>query len=197
MKRSDITPQLLQVLLRYEPETGKLFWRHRSADYFPDKTEREILAWNKLYAGKEALASISNNGAKSGFVLNNSMKASRVAWAVHYGAWPSGYIDHIDGDRTNNSLANLRDVSHRENSRNTALYRNNSSGTLGVYFYKPHKKWLARIYTEKGRITIGRFDTVEEASAARRLAEIEHGYHPNHGMRLVPDYRQKKLEASK
>nr|WP_175479900.1 HNH endonuclease signature motif containing protein [Paracoccus homiensis] len=110
------------------------------------------------------------------------MQAHRVAWAVIHGRWPNGEIDHINGDRSDNRLANLREVTKRENHRNMAIRSDNTSGVTGVYWAREKGKWAAYIKADK-MVALGRYDTFAEAVAARRAAEKVLGYHPNHGRR--------------
>ena len=127
----------LRKLLRYEPETGKLFWLIRTADLFNDgyrSAAGTCANWNAKYAGKEALTSLNGNGYRQGFIFNKHFVAHRVAWALHYGVWPENEIDHINHDRADNRILNLRDVSRRENSINSKPSANNTSGFNGVHF---------------------------------------------------------------
>ena len=84
-------------------------------------------------------------------------------------------VDHIDGDKLNNRRANLRLCSQADNTRNTRLGRNNTSGAKGVSL-DVNGKWRARIWKDRKEIRIGTFDTVEEALAAYDKAAAElHG----------------------
>lgn len=76
-------------------------------------------------------------------------------------------VDHKDTDRTNNSLANLRWCTLKENQHNRSMSKNNTSGYKGVSFYKRDKKWRAEIKIDGKLIHLGYFDTAEEASAVR------------------------------
>lgn len=110
------------------------------------------------------------------------MLGHRVAWLLHYGEWPSDDIDHINQSKVDNAIGNLRVVSHSDNMKNRGMQSNNTSGYTGIHWNKKTNKWVARIGSGKAktRITIGSFDTVEEAIAAREEAKITLGYHPNH-----------------
>jgi hypothetical protein len=99
----------------------------------------------------------------------------RAAWAMHYGEWPKGQIDHRDGDGTNNRIDNLRDSTHTQNQRNQRLHVKNKTGARGVSFHSRSKKWQASICDGNGKkIFIGRFATIEAAAAARKEAEAKH-----------------------
>jgi hypothetical protein len=108
-------------------------------------------------------------------------KAHRLAWLYVYGKFPDDQIDHKDGNGLNNSLSNLRDVSNSENQKNARLRLNNTSGVAGVSFYKPDNKWLVRINTDSGRKFLGYYIDIKDAISARKAAEVEYGYHSNHG----------------
>lgn len=107
--------------------------------------------------------------------------AHRVVWMLVYGEEPIE-IDHIDGDRSNNRLGNLRSVDRGMNMKNKALYLNNTSGIVGVEFHKRDKVWIARIGVGDGeQIHLGNFKTREEAIACRIGAEVVAQFHINHG----------------
>jgi hypothetical protein len=163
------------LLMRYDPETGKLYWLERPRVFF--KSDKDHKRWNTRYAGNEAF-SPNNNGYLDGMIFRRMYRAHQVAWALHYGEWPKDQIDHINGDRSDNRITNLRVVSRSENCRNTKLRSNSKTGVLGVYRHK--HRWRATIY-DGGSRHIGLFDTFEDAVAARKAAERELGYHPNHG----------------
>jgi hypothetical protein len=75
------------------------------------------------------------------------------------------FVDHRDGDRTNNSLTNLRWVTQQQNNQNATMRKDNTSGFKGVSFYKG--KWMARIKIDGKSIHLGHFDKPEEAAAVR------------------------------
>lgn len=189
----DIDIDLLRRLLRYEPETGKLYWLERPVGMFkdtPNKTAVQIAKWwNGRFAGKEALAALGVYGCRAGTLLgskNGTAYAHRVAWALHYGEWPSGGIDHEDGDRSNNRIGNLRLATHQQNMQNKKLYRSNKSGAHGVAFNRRMNRWQAYITENKRHRHIGTFDTREAAVAARQSAEKASGlFHENHGRIMV------------
>jgi hypothetical protein len=173
-KRPIPTPNTLRQLLRYDPATGKLFWKMRQGDTI---NARRL---NSRFAGKQAFAN-ERRGYAYGRVEHKCLAAHRVAWAIHYGEWPCDQIDHINGDGSDNRICNLRDVSSKENNRNQRTPKNNSSGFIGVGWDACAKKWRARISYGGSEKTLGKFARLEDAVAARCQAEIDHGYHPNHG----------------
>lgn len=164
-----IDPSELASLVGYAPETGALFWLPRNEPRFDTK-----LAW------KPAFSQIDRSGYMCGRLRRINMKAHRVAWAVHHGNWPDGYMDHINGDRRDNRLSNLRVVSLAENGKNQRP-RRNSSGEQCVNWFARDSKWWVKI-TINGRQThVGYFDEFADAVAARDAAYKEHGFHENHG----------------
>ena len=182
----ELTTQIARELLTYNPDTGKLFWKERSAKYFKNPTHRK--SFNNQWAGKEAFTAIARRKSGqiarlSGFVFNKTYPAHRIAWLIYYGEWPKNQIDHINQDPTDNRIENLRDVTHAENHKNKTLQTNNTTGYVGVYFYKHkrYKKYRARIRINNIEKHLGYYDTVEEAAAVRAVASINYNFHPNHG----------------
>lgn len=111
--------------------------------------------------------------------------AHRLAWLYIYGEFPKNQIDHINGDGTDNRIVNLRDVTAAENMKNQTIYKNNTSGAVGVRWNKRDRKWRAHINNNKKQIHLGSFDEKSEAVKARKEAEIKFGYHQNHGKEKV------------
>ena len=181
------TPEDLRQLLTYEPETGKLFWKVRGPERFKadgrNGPERSAAIWNAKYAGKEALSTLNAGGYPAGDVFKTRIQAHRVIWAMVNGSWATGEIDHINGVRTDNRIANLREVTSQENRKNQRMRRANSSGVMGVHFCNRDKKWVAFIGVNGRSVNKGAFRRFDDAVAARRAAEVEYGYHANHGRR--------------
>jgi len=181
----ELTAEIARDLLTYNPNTGKLFWKQRPAKYFknPKKGEK---SWNSRYAGKEALTAITRRKSGQitrlgGYLLGKNCQTHRIAWLIYYGEWPKNQIDHINQDPTDNRIENLRDVSQTENLRNQSLRTNNTSGYTGVSFIKERNKYAADIQLKGVTKWLGYYDTVEEAAAARKVADINYNFHPNHG----------------
>lgn len=93
----------------------------------------------------------------------------RIIWFYHYGYWP-GQLDHIDGDRSNNRLENLRECSYSQNHGNKRLNRNNTSGAKGVTLNKATRKWRAQL----AHRYVGEYATFAEAVAAYDAAARIH-----------------------
>jgi hypothetical protein len=168
----DLPPvETLRQLLDYNPETGLLFWKPRPREMFKDNDLRICNTWNTRYAGKEALRHIDANGYKIGSVAGLSLKAHRLIWKLVFGQEPIGQIDHVNGIRHDNRLANLRLVNQAENQRNSGLRADNKSGHAGVFVSKTGK---IRLYIS-GKYC-GTFPTIESAVAKRILLEKELGF---------------------
>lgn len=175
----DIDVDLLRELLRYEPETGKLFWRERAST---SENRSWVRQWNARYADKEFGHVSTSNGYRNGAIFNIRYRAHRIAFALTMNVWPEGEIDHINGNRADNRWLNLRAVSRAENARNIKRHATNTSGVSGVVWHKASNKWSATIGASAGRSSyLGLFANFDDAVAARKAAETHRGYHPNHG----------------
>jgi hypothetical protein len=107
----------------------------------------------------------------------------KIIWMMHNGKIPTGMqIDHINGIRNDNRLENLRLVTNKENHRNKKKPKTNTSGHIGVSWKSERNKWAASIFLGgKSGNFLGYFDNIEDAIARRKQAELEYGFHPNHG----------------
>jgi hypothetical protein len=109
-------------------------------------------------------------------------KVHRLAWLYVYGEFPKHQIDHINGDRNDNRIANLRDVPQSDNNRNASKRVDNTTGHTGITkrSYKGKPYWVVRIGSSP-RIHVGCFGSFSEAVCARKQAEIKYDFHENHG----------------
>lgn len=177
-KAKEIDPLIISELLRCDPETGKLYWNHRGQKYFSDIGS--FKKWNTRYAGNECFKFKNELGYMTGKIFNVNYKAHRIIWVIENGRWPECEIDHINGIRDDNRIVNLRCVTKSENARNSKMRTTNKSGVQGVHFNKLVGKWEAYIWDD-GKIILGYYSDKEIATKVRRDAEVELGYHPNHG----------------
>jgi hypothetical protein len=164
---SDLNPlthERLLAELDYNPDTGVFVWKSRGG-----KGRRpDGVAGTRHSAGYTHIC-LRRNGV-GGFHF-----AHRLAWFYVHGCWPKGVIDHINGDRTDNRIANLRDVPVGVNAQNRRAPQTNSrSGVLGVCWKACRSRWLAQIKTNGQRTKVlGTFRTKEEAEAAYLAAKRE------------------------
>ncbi|HDL7349031.1 TPA: HNH endonuclease [Yersinia enterocolitica] len=170
----------LHECLSYNPHTGKLTWKFRPDNHFAFIFSART--WNKRFAGKE-INTISKGYVAFG-LKGESVLAHRAIWKMTYGTDPLN-IDHIDGNKTNNKLSNLREATNAENMKNMRIFRNNKSGCMGVYWHKAHKKWTAAISVDNKLIHLCITDDYFEAICRRKSAEINYGFHPNHGSKAL------------
>jgi hypothetical protein len=96
--------------------------------------------------------------------------AHRLAWLYMNGEFPVNQLDHIDGDKTNNKIVNLRDATNKQNQENVPLQVNNTSGYRGVSFDKRLKKFRAYVCHNRQQTTLGFFATSEAAATAAKKA---------------------------
>jgi hypothetical protein len=169
----------LRKILSYDPKTGDFYHLPRTEEMF--ETRKAYRIWKALYEGKRAFGNPNPNGYFRTKILGISYYAHRLAWAHHYGHWPTAEIDHINGDRADNRIENLRSVDRIENCRNLKRPHNNTSGVIGVSWVEDRQKWQAYIDDNVGRIPLGRYDEFYQAVIARKAAETALRYHPNHG----------------
>ena len=167
----------LKSLIDYDPLTGVLIWKKRDAELFAcgSRGGQEVSAkvWNKKYAGNPALHIIGARGLFRGKILGVNFKAHRVAFALHFGAWPIDQIDHIDGNPSNNKIRNLREATSIENGQNRKPVRH---GLKGSCFRKKSNAWVSKITCKGITYYLGRFKTEEEAHCKYKEAAIKlHG----------------------
>lgn len=178
------TPAELRKLLSYEPTTGKLFWLPRPVEMFADgkqTAQHNANTWNTKYANTQAFTADNRNGYRVGSLNRRKIYAHRAIWALHHGEWPVAQLDHVNGVRDDNRIANLRAVTQSQNSRNAAMPATNTSGVIGVCRTRSGLKWFAQIKTNGENTYLGTFHTIEEAAAARKAAELDRGFCEGHG----------------
>ena len=188
-QNKDLTADLARRLLRYDPSTGKLYWRSRTPEMFSHcKSPHGVCKmWNTRYAETEAFMPVDSGGYKIGTIFCRHLKAHRVIWLIETGKWPVN-IDHINGVRTDNRWGNLREVTFSENMKNKRINKNNTSGVTGVFLNKTTNKWTASIGYKGRRLILGTFEDKQDAIIARRKAEVENNYHKNHGDRRADHF---------
>jgi hypothetical protein len=148
-----LTAERARELLDYRSDTGEFFWRVPRAN------------------GQVPVGSRAGGVAPSGYTVVSldrvQWKLHRVAWLIAYGSLPDGVIDHINGDKTDNRLANLRDVPTQANHQNRrGPNRDNKVGLLGVSRVSGSGRFNAAIKVNYKQRCLGTFDTPEQAHAA-------------------------------
>lgn len=171
-KTPDIDLAWLRTRLRYEPDTGRFFYK---------------IASENVKVGQEA-GWVERTGYRRIRVKGEPIIASRLAWFYVNGKWPSALIDHINGDRSDNRIENLRDVTFKDNMRNRRLRADNTTGFCGVRKNLKGKKFRGFATGERREsVRTGSYDSPEEAYAELRARISTHGYHENHGA-MRPQY---------
>jgi len=147
--------------LDYDANTGKLCWKMR-----PDNA-----SFSARYAGKEAFTCIDRDGYRQGKFGNICYQAHRIIFKLVYGSDPA-LIDHINGNPSDNRIANLRLATSAQNLANTSVRQNNKLRIKGVDYRNGRFRAQIRILGKKHHL--GSFDTPEEASAAYAMASKNH-----------------------
>ncbi len=188
MTKDNLPPvDFLRKILRYDAETGTLYWRERPQDTFRSGTqsaEHISKRWNKMRVGTPAGTTYETGYVRiqwKAMGVKSHLAAHRVAWAIYHGRIPACEIDHINGDRADNRIENLREVTRAQNNRNKKKSKNNTFGVTGIYL-TPKGKFRAIIRAGGGNINLGTFSNRFDAILARLLAEKKYGYTARHGL---------------
>jgi len=163
---SDFTNQELRELLTYDPDTGVFTWLESR--------------------GKAKKGSVAGTIAQQYRQIQVNKKlclAHRLAWFYVYGYWPKE-IDHINHDKDDNRINNLREVTRSQNSRNQKMPKNNKSGHIGVSWDSSRKRFIAGIKHNNKYINGGSFKLLSDAIVRRKELEVKYNFHPNHGKSL-------------
>jgi len=151
-----LTAERLRELLDYNPESGGFTWLARLATH--------------IHIGD--IAGNNNRGYLEIGIAGRVYRAHRLAWLHVYGVWPTGVIDHIDGNPSNNRICNLRDVSHVGNMQNQRRSKSDSThGILGIS--KNGTNWAAQITVGGVKYYLGTHKTQELAHEAYLVAKRE------------------------
>lgn len=148
-----ITAERLRELYNYDPSTGSFskLGRRLKLTPYPDGYAR-IVIQKKIYL------------------------AHRLAWLYIHGRWPEFQIDHINGNKSDNRLSNLREATQAQNCQNYGAKKTSKSGIKGVFWHKQCRKWTAQIKVGYKAIHLGLFDSLSDAKDARIEAQAK--YHP-------------------
>lgn len=148
-----------KLVLDYDPDTGLFTW---------------LASFGRVKAGDTAG---TTGGTYCYIRVNGSYRlAHRAAFAWVHGYWPKHHIDHINGDKRDNRICNLREATNKQNAANSPRRKDNTTGFKGVRRARRKGKWWAYIHINGHDKYLGTYDTPEEAHAAYvRAAEIEFG----------------------
>ena len=155
-----ITQELLHDILNYDPSTG-VFSRKKSSS--------NASKLGKTLGGDKQRHKVIR-------INNKIYGAHRLAWLYVYGKWPDGYVDHINGDPTDNRISNLRDSTQSQNLCNSKLPITNKTGVKGVSWDSERKQWFAKIHYQKRQYALGRYDDFDIACEVVKKKRLElHG----------------------
>jgi hypothetical protein len=160
-----ITQAQVQELFNYDPDTGVL-------------THKTSFSHRKI---GRAVGSYTGNGYLQVNIKCKSHLVHRICFLHYHGQLPA-MVDHIDTDKSNNRILNLRECTSQENSFNSKIRIDNTSGIKGVSWYKRIKSWQASIVISRKKIWLGNFKDIEDARKAVEAARVKyHKEFSNHG----------------
>lgn len=168
--------EFLSSQICYDHESGKFSWakngsgRQRSPGHICKDGYLMIMVSGKTYAGH------------------------RLAWFLFHKSWPAAWIDHADGNRSNNRIDNLRPATVNENARNAGIRSDNTSSIKGVCWHKRSSKWRAQIYVNGKAKSLGAFDIKDDAAEA--YAEASRNLHGEYGFAARLSDRRNKYCTS-
>lgn len=160
-----MTLEEIKERFKYDPESG------------------QVWLWNK----REKKYTLTGSTISNGYIrisIQHKGKivcifAHRIGYQLYHNTELGDLlIDHINHNKVDNRITNLRAVTSSENQRNMKLLKNNKTGYSGVEIYKG--KFRARIGSNKKQINLGTFETIEDAIKVREEAKKKYGFHENH-----------------
>ncbi|MDY0242218.1 MAG: HNH endonuclease [Rhodospirillaceae bacterium] len=179
----DVSVEFLRECFDVDTSTGALVWKMRPISHFC--SQKEANRWNSRYAGRPALRTVWSNGGLYGEVQYNGkrvhLEAARVVFSLIHGTLPRAWVDHIDGNRGNNSPSNLREATPADNAKNQRGWAR-KRGLKGAYWRGREGKFRALITADGKRFILGDFQNEEQAHAAYCMAATKlHGEFSNFG----------------
>ncbi len=160
--KPELTAERARELFDYDPDTGALKWK---TENLKSRQGGKVRSTGNLEAGCK-----HNCGYVSIGVDMRKYLAHRVIWLLTYGKWPAGQIDHINGNRLDNRIVNLRDVAHKTNAQNRRkAIPTSQSKLIGVS--RNSDRWKATIMADRTDYYLGTYDTKEEAHLAYVMAK--------------------------
>lgn len=173
-----LSQEVLKELLDYDLITGVFTWLERSRKHF--SSDRTCRSWNTKFKGKVA-GHVGKDKYRYISILGHTHLAHRLVFLYMTGSYPPYDVDHEDGNCDDNRWHKIHAATPAENGKNRRIPTTNTSGHMGVCWQKSCNKWAARITANGKSKHLGSFADIEDAITARKAANIEHGYHSNHG----------------
>jgi hypothetical protein len=173
----DLTQETLKELLFLDVLTGYVYWKPRDRKWF--SSDRIHKSWNSSFAGKRAFTTVSVRGYYEGSILDVRTYAHQIVFCMSNGYFPAE-IDHINGNKLDNRPPNLRGADRQTQMKNRRRSSNNTSGCTGVVYLRGRNRWLARIVSDGRTTYLGKFREKEHAIVARKQAEKNFNFGPNH-----------------
>lgn len=154
-----LTQHYLKEVLEYNPECGIFTWRK--------------VLYNHIHLLNTVAGSIYANGYRYVQIGGKDYRAGRLAWFYVHGEWPAAYVDHINGNRADDRIENLRLATNSQNQANRGVMATNTSGTKGVRYEASRRRWRAQITANGKSKCLGRFRSRDEAMQAYAKAAKE------------------------
>lgn len=134
-------------LVYYDKDSGEILWKANSGA----ATLGRKCGWTRP------------DGYRQVYIKKHPLLLHRVIWLLENGEWPSKLIDHINGDKSDNRITNLRLANNEQNGRNSKIHLKNKSGERNVFWREGHKKWEVSVRVNKKTIYLGWFKDYEFA----------------------------------
>lgn len=158
-----ISQENLKNHVFYDVKTGKLVRKKFDGRCMPDGY----------------LGSLKQSGYMVARIESKSYRVHHLVWLYFHGRYPDKHIDHINGNRSDNRIENLRECSPSENHQNRSSNKNSKSKYLGVSWCSARRKWVARIKAADINKQLGYFGSEEDAyDAYLKAKEALHKFNP-------------------
>ena len=160
-----VTREYIKSILHYCPETG-------------------VFTWLKSRPGVK-VGGVAGSLCKKGYmhigIDGKSHRSHRLAFLYMTGKFPEDQTDHINHNTSDNRWLNIRLATASDNMKNKSVRKDNTSGVCGVYWDKKSAKWHSEIRNKGRKYSLGRFEELKDAIAARKSGEEKYNFHINHG----------------
>lgn len=147
--------------LNFNFDTGEVTWKKYPKRF--NKINKPIIA-----------GSTHHSGYRTVVLQNKHYQLHRIIWGVYYGKMPDKCIDHIDLNKSNNAISNLREATNFQNGYNRNVYKNSTSGFKNVQWDAASSKWRVRVRVDGKRHHVGRFDNKDAAINAAKEFMLQH-----------------------